>query len=208
VTVTGDEPGAPALTVNDPVTVPARMPQVIAVTAGPVIEQCELPVEKPVPETDMMAPMGPEGGVSVTTCGIMFSVALAEANAESVTVIRSLRPPNVTRTTNCAAAVKVKSAATHTATFVGLGLTDAPVMAQLPAAAKLVPVMLTVSPTRAGLGVSVCEICGTTLKVLPAEPAEPPGGVHVSVSVAVWAGIPAPPTLNDPLTVCPDTDTV
>lgn len=63
VTVTVDGPGgAPVLTVNDPVTVPPRMSHCAAgtvATAGPVIEHSKLPVEKPVPETAMTAPMGP-----------------------------------------------------------------------------------------------------------------------------------------------------
>jgi hypothetical protein len=139
----------------------------------------------------------------VTTCGIMFRVVVAKtAGIASVTVMVSLRPLNVSRTVKVP--VTVKSAATKQ---IGAGATatEAPVIVQGAGVRKLVPVTVTTLPTRAGLGVSVCEICGTTLKKLPAGPP----GVHVSVSVSPdWAGTPAPPTLNDPLTVPADTDTV
>ena len=75
---------------------------------------------------DTGEPIGPAIGVGVITCGTMFRVALAAANVESFTVIVSLRPVNVTRTVNCASALKVKSGSTHPAMGpVGLGRTDA-----------------------------------------------------------------------------------
>ena len=159
-------------------------------------------IAKPLPETAITAPLGPEDGVRVTTCGIMFKVAVAEdVGFASVTLMVSLRPVYVTRTVKVPPLPKVKSAATLQTQP---GATEAPSIVQGPGVWKLVPVTITRSPTRAGLGVSVCMICGTTLKELLAELP----GVHVSVSVDDWAGTPATPTLNDPLTEFPDTDMV
>ena len=209
VTVTIYGPEEAVATVNVPVTIPpAVITQVNPAVTGGVgaSVQDESPMAKPLPETAMTPPIGPEDGVRVTTCGIMFKVAVAKTvgSPPSVTLMMSLRPLNVTSTVKEPPLPNVKSAATLQTGAGAAGLTEAPVMVQGPGVRKLEPVTITWSPTRAGLGVSVCEICGTTLKVLLTEPP----GVHVSVSVADWAGTPAPPTVNDPVTDPPDTFTV
>jgi len=113
--------------------------------------------------------------VRVITCGIMFRVAVAKTvgSPPSVTLMVSVRPVYVTKTVKVPPLPKVKSAATLQTGAGAAGLTEAPVMKQGPIVRKLEPVTTTWSPTRAGLGVSVCEICGTTLKLLEAESVGP-----------------------------------
>jgi len=123
------------------------------------------------------------------------------AGFASVTVMVSLRPLNASRTVKVP--VTVKSTATKQ-TKRGAPATEAPAIVQAAGVRKLVPVTVTRLPTRAGLGVSVCEICGTTWKAVGRV--DPPAP-QSRVSIANWVGTPAPPTLNDPLTVVPD-DTV
>jgi hypothetical protein len=74
--------------------------QVAVPTAGPVIEVLlHVSLEaKPVPITDIDAPIGPEEGDRVTTCGVINSVALAET-VPSFAMIPSLSPVNVVTTT-------------------------------------------------------------------------------------------------------------
>jgi len=142
---------------------------------------------KPDPEIAMTELPGPEDGLRVITCGIRYRVALAETGVVSVTVIVSVRPEKVTGITNDA--VNVKSAATHTGTANGEPVTapDAPIMVHAPAVPKLVPVTVTVLPTRAAVprvppGVSVCEICGTTWKLLEAESVDGGRGCYMQES--------------------------
>lgn len=185
----------------------AEQPTGEPVTGTPAIVEAGhvSPALKPVPVTDIDAPTGPEAGERVTTCGIMYRVAVADTGVVSVTVIASVTGANVRRTVKEAAAVSVKSAATHTGTANGEPVTDAPVIVHAPTVPKLVPVMVTVSPTRAGLaallpGVSVCEICGTTLKVFVAVSRRFPWTVNTA---AACAGVPAVPTMNEPVTTPP-----
>jgi hypothetical protein len=132
-------------------------------------------VVKPVPVTDTDAPTVAEAGDGVTTCGIMFSVALAETGVVSVTVIVSLGPVNVTRTMKEPVAVKLPAATVHGTTTAP---TEAPAIVQAPAVPKLLPVMVTVAPTRAGLGETV--ILGLTLKLFVAESPRLPVSVSVT----------------------------
>jgi hypothetical protein len=89
-------------TLKLPVTLPAEIEQVGVVTMGLVsIVQSPSARAKPVPVTDTDVPAGPEVGVRVTVCGIMYSVADAvNVDPRPVTVIKSVRPVNVTRTVN------------------------------------------------------------------------------------------------------------
>jgi hypothetical protein len=195
VTITGDGPeGAPATTINEPLTVPPEIEQGdAAVTAGPAIAQVRSVVAKPVPETNMTAPIGPKDGVRVTTRGIMLRVAVAIA-VPSLTVIRSLRPPKVTTTEK--EPVNVKSALT-----VQVGaLTEGPVIpgAHTPGVLKLVPVTATGPPTRCRLGDN--DILGTTVK----DAVTPSPVLPASSSVLTSAPLFAVLTTNEPVAVPPE----
>jgi hypothetical protein len=154
----------------------------------------------PVPVTLIDAPAGPEavpsGPFSTITMGIMFNVAVADTGVPSVTVTGKLRPVNATRRTNWPCIVKSgltlqKLVAAHA----GLNMPHGP------AKPKLVPVTSTVSPTRAGLGVSVWTICGTTLNP-PANVAPSPVLAATDI-VFTPAGLFAVLTTNEPVTTPP-----
>jgi hypothetical protein len=77
-----------------------------------------------------------------------------------------------------------------------VGSTEAPAKLHLsPEVTKLVPVTVTVDLTRAGLGEN--ETFGTTLKVADAESKRFPLTV---IAATDCAGMPAPPTTNEPVT--------
>ena len=62
-------------TINEPVTVPPEIEQVDPAATRvpePVIVQVASVGLKPVPDTDIEAPLGPDEGDRVTTRGIMF----------------------------------------------------------------------------------------------------------------------------------------
>ncbi len=161
---------------------------------------------KPEPPTAMAADRGPKFGVRVTTRGITFSVALAETPPapSSFTVIVSLSPTNSGLRTNCAAAVNKKAASTQPTTTIEPPVTDggtaADDMVHIPAVAKLLPVTLTVAPSRAGLGDNVCEICGTTVNdTVNASPVLP-----ASLRVLTSAPLFARATVNEPVAIPAD----
>ncbi len=86
----------------------------------------------------------------------MIKVALARTGVVSVTVMTELLPTNVGSTVKKAAGVKRKNASTHPAIGpTGLPITAVPEMKQFPIIPKLLPVMITVAPRRAGLGINV-----------------------------------------------------
>jgi hypothetical protein len=167
ILITFTPPVAPAATVKEALTVPSI--PIWHVQPG-AIRPAELPVKvhgpaspraKPDPVTITDVPRGPALGFAVISCSTMLRIALAETGVVSVTVIVSLSPAYVKRTVKNVP-VNVKSAATVQAPGAA---TEAPVIVQAPAVPKLVPVIVTVSPTCAGFGVSVWSICGTTVKV-------------------------------------------
>ncbi len=201
-------------TVKEPVTVPSgaieHVNAVISMAEDPagVHGGPASPMAKPEPPTAMTADRGPKFGVRVTTRGITFSVALAEnaGAAVSVTLMVSLSPTNNGLRTNSAAAVNKKAPSMQPPTTTEPPVTDGGTAADdivhVPkAVAKLLPVMLTVAPRRAGLGDNVCEIWGTTEK----GAVRPSPVLPVSNSVFTSAPLPARTTTNEPVTTPPET---
>jgi hypothetical protein len=123
----------------------------------------------------------------------MFRVAVAETTPSS-TVMVSLSPVNVTRTVK-EEMVSVKSSATVQKKP---AVTEAPDMVQAPGLLKLLPVTVTVLPTRCGLGVN--DILGTTVK----DAVTPSPVLPASSSVLTSAPLFAVVTTNEPAAVPPE----